>query len=128
MPMESVLAKSEGDEHGTAGEPMRTASGSLNEPCRTPFAGCLERASMERPKGRMPVGSVRRHGAGNPEPASPTGRHFASAASMAATSAASSGETRVLNRPATLPSLPIRNFSKFQPMSPAGSAVSVSTW
>jgi hypothetical protein len=54
-------------------------------------------------------------------------RSLASSASMAATKSASSGETRVLNRPAIVPSLAIRNFSKFQPISPLGSASVVST-
>ena len=52
--------------------------------------------------------------------------YLASAASMAVIRAGSSGDTRVLKRPSTVPSRPIRNFSKFQPMSPGGFADAVS--
>src|SRR4051794_22180609 len=45
--------------------------------------------------------------------------YFFSSASTAPASFGSSGLTADLNRPTTCPSLPIRNFSKFQPMSPA---------
>jgi hypothetical protein len=31
-------------------------------------AGCRSEVSIERPEGRMPVGSVRRDGTGNPDP------------------------------------------------------------
>jgi hypothetical protein len=41
------------------------------EPALLASAGRMpKRASMERPEGRMPAGSVRRDGMGNPEPAS----------------------------------------------------------
>jgi hypothetical protein len=48
------------------------------EPALLASAGRMpERASMERPEGRMPKGSVRRDGMGNPEPAPkrPATRH-----------------------------------------------------
>ena len=44
---------------------------------------------------------------------------------LTALAAGSSGATPDLNRPTTVPSLPIRNFSKFQATSPFGSADSV---
>ena len=49
--------------------------------------------------------------------------YFASSASMAATSDGSSGPTAGANRATTVPSLPMRNFSKFQ--STSGSSVGV---
>jgi hypothetical protein len=45
-----------------------------SRPCWQAQAGCRSAASMERPEGRMPVGSVRATGTGHPEPASPTTR------------------------------------------------------
>ena len=43
------------------------------------------------------------------------------AASMAAVSSGDSGSTRLPKRASTVPSRPTKNFSKFQPTSPAGS-------